>query len=181
METYISMLRGINVNGKNIIKMDALKKLFEDLNFQKVSTYVQSGNVVFGAIQTDVKKLEDVIHSQIISEFGLDVPVIVLTIQTLKLIIDQNPFVKEKDKAFLHFTFLSESIINFNKELVESKKTNEEDICIIENVVYLYCPNGYGKSKLSNTFLENKLKVTATTRNWKTTTELLRIAEQIFC
>jgi Uncharacterized protein conserved in bacteria len=179
MKTYISILMGINVSGKNTVKMDELRKLFEGLNFQKVTTYVQSGNIVFSASQIETGEIEKLIHSQIIKELGLDLPVIVFTKETLKQIIDKNPFAKDKEKAFLHFTFLAKSIVDFNKDVVESKKANDEEICIVENVVYLYCPNGYGKTKLSNTFLESKLKVTATTRNWKTATELLKIAEQI--
>jgi len=179
MNTYISILRGINVSGKNIIKMVALKNLFEGLGFQNVSTYIQSGNVVFSTAQTDVKKLEHLICSQIEKEFGLAVPVIVLTKENLQYAIDNNPFSKDKDEKFLHLTFLAEKPMVFETESIVEKKENNEEISFAENVVYLYCPNGYGNTKLTNTFLERKLKVTATTRNWKTTTELLKIIEQI--
>ena len=179
MRTYISILRGINVSGKNIIKMDTLKKLFEDLNFQYVTTYVQSGNVVFSFKPTDIKELGMLISSEIEKHFGFKVPVIVLTMDELKDSIANNPFKTSKDDKFLHFTFLAERPINYNKEKIDNKKAENEEIEISERVVYLYCPNGYGKTKLTNTFLENTLKVTSTTRNFRTTNELLKIAELI--
>lgn len=180
MTTYISMLRGINVSGHNLIKMDALRKLYENLGFQNVTTYVQSGNVVFTGGKIDVYELEQRISQQIEKDFGYEVPVIILTLSKLKQIIDKNPFLKDlsKDIAYLHVTFLSSKPDHYDHKIIESKKQNEEEISFSDNAVYLYCPNGYGRTKLNNNFLEAKLKVGATTRNWKTTTELLRIAQE---
>lgn len=144
MTTYISILRGINVSGQKIIKMYALKNMYEKLNFENVQTYVQSGNAIFSAKEKDTKVLEKVISLQIEKEFGFNVPVIVLNTKTLEKIIE--------------------------------KKHSSEEIAFLPNAVYLNCPNGYGKTKLNNNFLENKLKVQATTRNWKTTNELLKLA-----
>lgn len=179
MKTYISILRGINVSGKNSIKMDALKKLYQNLGFKNISTYVQSGNVIFSSEYNDPKKIEDILTSQIKQEFGFTVPVIVLTIEELKDSIQNNPFQKDKEEAFIYFTFLANEPSNFNKENIYNKKAENEAIVIKERIVYLYCPNGYGRTKLTNTFLENILNVTATTRNFKTTNRLLEIAEQL--
>lgn len=178
MTTYISILRGINVSGKNIIKMEALKRLFESLGFQNVTTYVQSGNVIFSSALSDVKKIEKLITSQIEKDFGLKIPIIVLTREELKQCIEGNPLIKNRDEAFLHLTFLAERPIDCKKERIKDEKMENEEIEISERVVYLFCPNGYGKTKLTNTFLEKTLKVTATTRNFKTTNQLLKIAEQ---
>lgn len=180
MMVYISILRGINVSGHKLIKMDALRKLYENLGFHSITTYVQSGNVVFSAADTDPKKLEEKISLQIEKDFGFDVPIIVLTISKLRQIIDDNPFLKDpnKNEAFLHVTFLSSKSEYTDFETIEGKKQSGEEIVFSEHAVYLYCPNGYGKTKLTNSFLEPKLKVVATTRNWKTTKELLKIAEQ---
>lgn len=178
MTTYISVLRGINVSGQKLINMDALKKMYDQLNFENIHTYVQSGNVIFSAKENDQKKLEKTISSKLESEFGFYVPVIVLSEQTLKTIVANNPFAKDqlKDHSFLHVTFLAEVPNGFDKESIIKKKHSDEDIEFTPNAVYLYCPNGYGKTKLNNNFLESKLKVTATTRNWKTTNELLKLA-----
>lgn len=180
MTTYISILRGINVSGQKLIKMDILRKSYENLGFHSVTTYVQSGNVIFTSKTAKPEELVQTITRQIEKDFGFNVPVIVLSIDGLKHIIDNNPFVTDsnKDKTFLHVTFLSSKSDKFDLNIIEEKKLNGEEISISDNAVYLYCPNGYGKSKLSNSFLETKLKVGATTRNWKTTNELLKIALQ---
>ena len=182
MTTYISILRGINVSGHNLIKMDALRKLYENLGFQNVTTYVQSGNVVFTGNDIEVNELEQRITQQIEKDFGFNVPVIVLTLSKLKQIIENNPLLKNHnnniDIAYLHVTFLSSKPDHYDQKKIEDKKQDEEEICFSDNAVYLYCPNGYGRTKLTNNFLEAKLKVGATTRNWKTTTELLKIAQQ---
>lgn len=181
MTTYISVLRGINVSGQKLIKMDALRKMYENLGFRNVTTYVQSGNVVFTSSNIDVDMLEQEISQQIEKDFKFDVPVIVLTADKLNQIASDNPFLKSSniDHAFLHVTFLSSKPNFYDYKQMEDKKQNEEEIFFSDTAVYLYCPNGYGRTKLTNNFLEAKLKVRATTRNWKTTTELLKIAQQI--
>jgi len=178
MKTYISILRGINVSGQKLIKMDVLRKMVENLGFEKVKTYVQSGNVVFKAEETSFKEMEEKISAQIEKDFGFQVPVIVLDAEKLKQIIESNPFLKdtEKEVNFMHVTFLSNKPNEFDKKSIEDKKQEKEEIRFTDHAVYLYCPNGYGKTKITNNFIETKLKVLATTRNWKTTNELLRIA-----
>ena len=177
MITYISILRGINVSGQKLIKMDALRKLYENLGFHNVTTYVQSGNVIFGSNDIDTHKLEQKISQQIEKEFGFEVPIIVLTVDKLKYVIENNPFLKDldKDHAFLHVTFLSSKPECYDPNVIEYKKQEGEDVFFTDDAVYLYCPNGYGNTKLTNTFLESKLKVGATTRNWKTTNMLLKM------
>lgn len=179
MITYISILRGINVSGQRIIKMDALKRLYESLGFENVHSYIQSGNVVFSSKETDPKELEDLISSEIQKTFGFEVPVLVLNLKTLEAIMENNPYAREgeKDVAHVHVTFLADIPADFDLENILEKKQAGEDIAITANAVFLYCPNGYGKTKLHNSFLENKLKVKATTRNWKTTKELLKMAQ----
>ncbi len=158
--------------------MDALKKMYENLHFENIQTYVQSGNIIFSANAIDLKKLETRITSQIEKEFGFEVPVIVLNAEILEDIIKHNPFAKDnqKDISFLHVTFLAGQPKEIDKKNIEDKKQEGEEIEYAENAVYLYCPNGYGKTKLHNNFLESKLKVKATTRNWKTANELLKLA-----
>ena len=178
MATYISILRGINVSGQKLIKMDALKRMYESLNFEKVKTYIQSGNVVFSTCETNLKKLESQISSRLEKEFGEEVPVIVLKAETLENIIKNNPFANDgqKDTSNIYITFLADKQKEIDKDSIENKKQEGEEIEYSENAIYLYCPNGYGRTKLNNNFLENKLKIKATTRNWKTTNELLKLA-----
>jgi len=175
------MLRGINVSGQRLIKMDALRKMYENLGLQNVTTYLQSGNVVFTGDDNDVDVLEQRISQQIEIDFRFEVPVIVLTMSILKQVIDNNPLLNNQniDSSFLHVTFLYSLPHHSEYKLIEAKKQNGEEISFSDNAVYLYCPNGYGRTKLTNNFLESRLKVGATTRNWKTTTELFKIAQTI--
>lgn len=178
MTTYISILRGINVSGKNVIKMDTLKEMLAILDFKNIQTYIQSGNIIFASTEKDTRKLEARISTQIKISFGFDIPVIVLTLDTLKEIIANNPFVSTKDNAYLHVTFLAEEPKQYDQQILIDKAQADEEFLYSKSAINLYCPNGYGQTKLTNTFIENKLKVTATTRNWKTTNELLKIAMQ---
>lgn len=177
-QKYISILRGINVSGRNIIKMDALRKMYEQLGFHAVDTYVQSGNVLFTAKAAEPQKLSLTISMKIKTVFGFEVPVIVMTPDTLKSVIDKNTFIKDvhKDPSFFHITFLGSKPQSVDKNLIESKKMAEEAIHISDEAVYLYCPNGYGKTRLSNTYLESQLQCTATTRNWRTVNELYKMS-----
>ena len=126
-------------------------------------------------------KLEKKISQEIKAEFGFDVPVIVLSVDQLKTTISKNPLAKDKavDPAFLHVTFLAAPLKAYDLSAVEAKLLDGERISIGNQAVYLYCPNGYGKSRLTNSVIEAKLKVTATTRNWKTTNELLKLAQNL--
>lgn len=178
MTVYISMLRGINVSGHHLIKMDALRKSYESLGFSDIKTHLQSGNVVFAADEAEPRELARVIYERIAADFGFDVPVLVLPADKLAQIINGNPLAKDpdKDNAFLHVTFLDETPGQYDHLAIENKIAEGEKIVIKENAVYLYCPHGYGSTKLNNGFLESKLKVLATTRNWKTTNALLELA-----
>lgn len=179
METYISILRGINVSGQKLIKMSALKALYEELGLEMVQTYVQSGNVVFRSGKKDKTALQQRLSGQILSQFGFEVPVIVLQTEDLESVIKDNPYIgdQSRDSAYLHVTFLSSEPEQVDLDAINAKRSNGEEFALTSKAVYLYCPNGYGRTKLTNTFLENKLKVSATTRNWKTCQALLTMAE----
>lgn len=177
MKTYISILRGINVSGKNRIKMDELRDLYETIGLKNVKTYIQSGNAVFTSDEQSTDNLETTIRGQINSKFGYDVKVLVLCTAALEKIIDSLPFTG-RDVAKLHVTFLSSMPATTSMDKIIDKKSDAELIYIAEKAVYLYCPDGYGKTKLSNSFLEKQLNVTATTRNWKTVNKLLELASE---
>jgi len=175
METFLSILRGINVSGQKKIVMADLKALYEELGFKNVTTYIQSGNVIFAAKNADslAKKIEE----KILKKYEYNVPVIIRTGDEMQSILAENPFLQNKNIALdkLHVTFLSDAP---KQELLDkTKELNYEpdQFIIIEREVYLHCPNGYGRTKLTNSFFENKLKVKATTRNWKTVNELFKI------
>jgi len=179
MTTYISFLRGINVSGQKLIKMDALRTMYAALTFENIKTYVQSGNVIFCTAEIEASILEEKISRQIKITFGFDVPVVVLTADCLSDTIKNNPLAADesKDKAFLHVTFLADKPKALMPDILLTKKQDGEEIHFSDNAIYLFCPNGYGQTKLTNNFIESKLKVAATTRNWKTMNEILKITQ----
>ncbi len=171
---YIAILRGINVSGKNVIRMDHLRSLFVSLGFRNVSTYIQSGNVLFLAASADEQQLTETIYQAIRNEFGFDVPVIIRNQPELMTIINGNPFLAEKNIPHdkLHVTFLSGIPAEEALKSLVAPASGDDQYIVHGREIYLYCPGGYGNTKLSNTFFEKKLKVTATTRNWNTVNKL---------
>lgn len=181
MTTYISMLRGINLGSHNKIKMEDLRNMLTGMHYQKVQTYIQSGNIVFQHPEADTKDLSAAIHQEMQQHFGLDVPVLTLPVAELKKVAAQNPYIKDvqKDPTYFHVTFLEDAPSPENIAKIDPVKYLPDEWVVVDKAVYLYCPNGYGNTKLHNSFLENKLKVTATTRNWKTTHVLIDMAEKL--
>jgi len=178
MQTYISILRGINVSGHKMIKMDALRAMFETLGFKNVKTYIQSGNVVFQTKKTSPQALEKKIAKKIADSFGFEVPVLVIDSAELSHTLKNNPFVnkRKEDSTKLHVTFLSGEPQQAAIEKIKEGNYADDEFIVSGKNIYLFCPNGYGNTKLSNTFFENKLKLTATTRNWKTVNELINLS-----
>jgi uncharacterized protein (DUF1697 family) len=182
MKTYIAILRGINVSGHKMMKMVDLTTMLNGLSFKNIKTYIQSGNVVFQSKETAPAQLQKKIEKKIAETFGFEVPVMVIPVNEIETILKNNPFLKKKtvDVTNLHVTFLNGT---YDKkipiQLAEQKYGNDEFVATT-TAIYLYCPDGYGNTKLSNTFWENKLKVVATTRNWKTVNELLKMANKPF-
>jgi len=178
---YISMLRGINVSGQKKIKMTDLKDLYLSLGFEGVSTYIQSGNVIFQSSGSDKKDLKIAIEKAIGEKYNFHVPVTIRTEKELKEIADSCPYegaeIEENGTKIL-VTFLASSPSIENQEILKEYVKAPEKLTIRGSEIYLYCPNGYGKSKLSNTFLENKLGISATTRNWKSVRKLCYLSSQ---
>ncbi len=180
MKTYISILRGINVSGSNKIKMNDLKLLYEELEFSNVVTYIQSGNVIFKSSKNlSDTNLSNKIEHAILNKFKLNVPVIIRSIDELENVIMANPFIKQNDiiTEKLHVTFLSEKPRQPELEKIKSLDYSPDKFVIKEKEIYIYCPNGYGNTRLTNNFFENKLKVKATTRNWRTANKLLELTQ----
>jgi uncharacterized protein (DUF1697 family) len=180
-KTYIALLRGINVSGHKTILMDDLKALFEKMNFGEVKTYIQSGNIVFktGENLTDAE-LAQRIQQSITGRYNFFVPVFIRSGEEMAKTLAENPFLKEKDinPDWLHVTFLSDSPRQSDREAISKYDFSPDRFYLVRNEAYLYCPQGYGNTKISNLFFENRLKVSATTRNWKTVIKLVDLASE---
>lgn len=178
MQTFIALLRGINVSGHKIIKMEMLRKMMENMGFKNVKTYIQSGNVVFQSNENDISKLEELIRKEIEKEFGFDVYVKIVTPEELKWVLDENPFLKDGslDIKQHYFAFLDQNPSEENRENLKNLELKGELTELGNKVVFIHYRNGAGKSKLSNNLIENKLKVKSTMRNLNTTKKLLEMS-----
>lgn len=179
METKIAILRGINVGGKRKILMADLKILMQDLGYENIKTNIQSGNMIFetGEKQQN-EQLAEKIESAILKQFDFQVPVLVLSKNEIESAIANNPFyTAEADINKLHLTFLDKIPERDKQEQLETVNYNPDQFKIIGKNVFIYCDGSYHKSKLTNNFFEKKLKVKATTRNWKTVLKLWELSK----
>lgn len=178
METYIAILRGINVSGQKMIPMKDLQALLQELPLQQVRTYIQSGNVLFEAEATDAQVLAGKIESKLFDRYQFHVPVLIRTAGELQAALERNPFLQQREPETdkLHVTFLAEAPLQGHIDQVSGLDFAPDKWVIAGKEVFLYCPQGYGRTKLNNTFFEKKLGVRATTRNLKTVLQLIRMA-----
>ncbi len=182
MVTYISLLRGINVSGQKLIDMDTLKKAYTELHLLNAQTYIQSGNVVFQCQKIDdITLMQQTIQQKIMDTFGFNIPILILDSTQINAIIDQNPFInpRQEDSLKVYTTFLSAEPTEKSIDKIDEIAFFPDEFEIIGKVVYVFCPNGYGNTKLTNSFFEKKLKCTASTRNWKTLNELKNMAQKM--
>ena len=180
MDTYITFLRGVNMTGHNIIKMTSLSNMLRKIGYADVETYIQSGNIVFTCHNSNRDKVSSIIKNAILAEFNLDIAVITRTLDDLMKIISANPFLKEPgfdpSKMAVLFLELKPSFAQIQK--VDGIDYPPDKFYINDSEIYVYCPNGFGKTKLYTNFFETKMKVTGTARNWRTVIKLQEMAEK---
>ena len=171
-KTWVALLRGVNLGARNKVPMAELRDLVAGLGAEDVTTYVQSGNVVFRSSGTR-DDLVAAIETEISRRLGLDVTVVLRTGAEIANLVAANPFAEdEPDESKLHVTFLAKPPERARVAALEQKRFDPDDFRVTAAAVYLHCPQGYGRSKLSNAFFEKQLAVSATTRNWRTVTAL---------
>ncbi len=174
---YLALLRGINVSGQKLIKMEALRELLKSNGLENVVTYIQSGNIIFDS-DLNRKEIADKILDEIKAHYGFDVGIIILDQKSLSQAVNQNPFINEDcDTKRLYVTFLNMIPSDENKEKLHSASVGDDEFQIIDDVIYIMYSNSAGTSKLSLALIENRLKVVATMRNWNTTIKLLSMLE----
>jgi uncharacterized protein (DUF1697 family) len=179
MTTYIALLRGINVGGQKKMLMKELRSVLAKFDFKDVRTYIQSGNIIFDSPESNTDILEYKIKSAIFQGFGIQVPVLVKSGKELEEIYDRNPFTDQNDikDNNIYFVILKEKASPTHIQGLEKESYVNERFVVTENCVYLACGKGYGNAKLNNNLLERKLKVEATTRNYRTLQKLIEMAK----
>jgi uncharacterized protein (DUF1697 family) len=180
MKTYIALLRGINVSGHKIIKMELLREVMINNGFYNVSTYIQSGNIVFDSETENEAALEHQISQMIFKHFGFDVPVRITTLTELQQIVDENPFLKEslENPTQPYVAFLTDVPSENNLQSLKAVNFGNDLFVNKNKVLYLWYAYSPAKIKLTNATIEGKLKLKATSRNWKTVLKLMTLATQ---
>jgi uncharacterized protein (DUF1697 family) len=180
MTAVISMLRGVNL-GKRRIKMEDLRSLYSSLGLQDPQTYVQSGNVVFQTGKTDLPRLAKQIEAAIEKNFSFHSDVILRTAPEMRAILENSPFKTRQgiEPAKLLVTFLPLDPGAEIRQRLQSFECSPEELHCSARELYIYFPNGMGRSVLSWTRLEKILQSTYTGRNWNTVSKLLDMAERL--
>jgi uncharacterized protein (DUF1697 family) len=172
---YVALLRGINVGGKNMIKMETLRATFESLGYENVKSYINSGNLVFETRKTDDRKLAKTIHDAIQKDFGFDISVMVRSMKEIEEIVKNNPFDGQFDNhKYLHVFFLDSELSNGQRELIDSITNENERIEVHGRTLYCLLKISIIDSAVGKGIIDKKLKIPATGRNWRT---IQKIAE----
>ncbi len=174
MTVYVSMLRAVNVGGHSKIKMEPLKELYRSLGLRDVCTVLQSGNVLFRSNLKDREKLAKRIKQELERRFESQIEVLLRTLEEIKTLVERGPQMAERtDPSKLLVMFLTGVPDKRMQEELHKAHAGPELIEVRGPEVYLYYPNGVGRSKLSNAFIEAKLKMAGTSRNWNTIAKLI--------
>jgi len=182
MPVVISMLRGVNLGPHNRIKMDDLRALYKSLKFEDPRTYVQSGNVLFRTKGKPSPELAKKIQAAIVRKCGCNPEVILRTTPELRLAVTANPFAKRSDivPGKLLLSFLSaEPGPEAHSTIAKLNQSHKEELHLKGRELYIYFPDGAGRSKLPWSSLEKLFKVTGTARNWNSVTKMLEMAEEM--
>ena len=180
MTTHLALLRGINVSGHNMIKMDALKTTLENIGFQNVQTYIQSGNVFVDTEEESPAKVGFLIKQEIFKVFGHEVPVVVIGKNDLEACFSNNSFLKEQemDTKKLYVAFVSITLRSDSINDLKMSQVKPDEASIDASRIYIKYAVGAGKTRFDQKYIEKKLNVIATIRNWNTVSQLLKMYEE---
>lgn len=174
---HIALLRGINVGGHNKLSKNDLVTLFEDAGCRQVKTYIQSGNLVYEAPCALAKELPILIAKAIHERHGFNVPVITRTAEELQAVIHGNPFLQDRgDEKALHVGFLADLPKEEHIATLDPQRSPPDEFTVRGREIYLRCPDGLARTKLTNAYFDSKLSTVCTLRNWRTTLKLLEMA-----
>ncbi len=175
--SHVALLRGLNVGGKNRLPMKDLAEVFSAAGCLDVQTYIQSGNVVFGASAALAKRLPALVSAAISKAHGHQVPIVLRTAEELRAAARGNPFLKAgADPDALHVAFLAEVPTAAAVSALDPERSPGDDFAVRGRDVYLRLPNGVARTKLTNAYIDRTLGTISTLRNWRTLLALLELA-----
>lgn len=173
---YVAFLRGINVGGKNMIKMELLRQMFSSLGFENVKSYINSGNIIFETVETDDNFLSKKIKNAIAETFSFDIQVMTRKMSEIENLVKNNPFVGqfENDKD-LHVFFLDEDMSDEKRDLLLAQANENEMFAFAPRMIFCLLRISILDSIVGKGFIDKKLKVSATARNWRTIHKILEL------
>jgi uncharacterized protein (DUF1697 family) len=178
LPAYVALLRGINVGGKNKLPMNDLVAMFAAAGCADVRSYIQSGNVVFRASADLAARVPALVAAAIAERFGYRVPVIVRTADELRDVSERNPFLAAgADPSALHVMFLAGRPDPARAAALDPNRSPGDAFALRGREIYLHCPHGLARTKLTNDYFDTKLATTSTVRNWNTVLRLLALAQ----
>jgi uncharacterized protein (DUF1697 family) len=176
-DVHVALMRGINLAGKNSLPMKELVAIFEGAGCEDIRTYIQSGNVIYRLPASKAAKLPAVVAKAILAQHGLKVPVVTRTAAELAAAARANPFLKKgADETALHVVFLADDPGKTQLSALDAQRSTPDSFTCVGREIYLSCPNGLGRSKLTTSYFDAKLKTTSTIRNWRTVLKLVELA-----
>jgi uncharacterized protein (DUF1697 family) len=189
MASHVALLRGINVGGRNKVPMAELREVVASLGHTGVTTYIQSGNVLFTTAETDTGKLAAALEAAIAGAFGVTSAVVVLSRDELARTLDTNPYPEEPNPKFVHVVFLNAELPPELLDRVKAAqraaaaKGSRDTVTAIRHALFLHTPDGFGTSELAQVLFRivgspGKNGIAATARNWATATKLLSLCEE---
>jgi uncharacterized protein (DUF1697 family) len=179
MPRYLALLRGINVGGHNKVAMSDLRELAAGLGHDDVATYIQSGNLVFSAAESDPAKLADALELEIAARLAVRPAVVVISAAEFAQVIADNPFPGEANPKCLHAVFRREAVgaadVAAVADAVQQSRQagHDDDAAVVGRTLYLHTPNGLGRSDLAARLLNSRQQAAGTARNWATVTRLM--------
>jgi len=174
--TYVALLRGINVGGRNRLPMGDLKRMFKDAGCLSVRTYIQSGNVIFVSTPSGSQMARETIAAAVFEAMGTRIPIILRSIHELTQVVGQNPFLSEsQDSRTLHVGFLADRPSSRLVSRLDPNRSPPDEFAVQGSEIYLHLPNGVARTRFTTAYLERALATEGTFRNWRTVVSLVRI------
>ena len=176
---FIALMRGINIGGTNKVTMNELREVFTNAGCKEVTSYIQTGNIVFTYPIVSISSLVDKVLVKIQEEFVFTTTprIMILSLNEFKKAVDENPYKNKGAPNRHHCYFLSDEPDNPKLEILKTVQ-NTEEFELKEKIFFLYTPDGLGRSKLAKN-VEKTLGVHATARNYRSVMKIWEIAEKL--
>jgi uncharacterized protein (DUF1697 family) len=171
----LALLRGINLGGKNKLPMRDLAAMFETAGCTDVRTFIQSGNVLYGAKDSVERKLPSTVSAAIERRFGYRIPILTRTADELRAVVKNNPFARTEDPKALHVVFLADRPSAARVRALDPERSPGDTFAVRDREIYLHLPSGIARTKLTIPYFDAALATIGTVRNWNTTTKLLAL------